>query len=244
MERETRQGQSPTSAGPNRTGAATSPKDTAAMIEAAEQTPDSPPATDMLTATRHAYIATSEVIGSMPPPATPHGMAGTLVKKLTGKHPNVLLDKLGERLAFERTGIRLYDALLAKAVGNDGAAGPSVRDLEEIQLDEKRHFELVRKHILRLGGDPTAQTPCADVVGVQGIGVLQVVSDPRMTLSQSLNAILTAELADTAGWELLVAVSRQAGEEEMANEFEIAHVAEETHAQKVKGWLAELVRGD
>ena len=39
----------------------------------------------------------------------------TALNKLTGVSPEMLIDKLGERLAFERTGVRLYEALLAKA---------------------------------------------------------------------------------------------------------------------------------
>ena len=40
-------------------------------------------------------------------------MLKTALNKLVGVSPEVLIDKLGERLAFERTGTRLYDALRA-----------------------------------------------------------------------------------------------------------------------------------
>ena len=40
----------------------------------------------------------------------------------------------------------------------------------------------------QLGGDPTAQTPCADVTATASMGLIQVVTDPRTTLAQSLNA--------------------------------------------------------
>jgi hypothetical protein len=36
------------------------------------------------------------------------------VAKLKGISPNMFLDKLGERIAFERTGTRLYDELISK----------------------------------------------------------------------------------------------------------------------------------
>lgn len=32
--------------------------------------------------------------------------------RVKGDSPTILLDKLGERLAFKRTGTRLYDALI------------------------------------------------------------------------------------------------------------------------------------
>ena len=61
------------------------------------------------------------------------------------------------------------------------------------------YFQLVCEAIEQLGGDPTAMTPCADLVGVQSMGLWQSVSDPRTTLAQCLNTMLVAELADHAG---------------------------------------------
>ena len=54
-------------------------------------------------------------IGTVPLPGTVKGMAKTSVQKVMGRHPEVLIDALGDRLAFERTGTRLYDAFLGKA---------------------------------------------------------------------------------------------------------------------------------
>jgi hypothetical protein len=205
MERETRQGSAPTDLGMNRTGVATSPVDTPRMIDAATAIESVAEGAGEMVNLRRAYAAASpEPIGSMPPPATMKGLGQTAVHALMGHKATVLLDKMGERLAFERTGARLYDALLVKVVGTGtGELGPKTADLEALRAEELQHFELVRRHLVRMGADPTVQTPCADLAGVQAMGVLQVLTDPRTTLSQCLNAILTTELADTAGWELL-----------------------------------------
>lgn len=58
---------------------------------------------------RREYAAETETIGSIPIPGTVRGMA-----KLTSKRPELLLDKLGERLPFDRGRARLYVALSAK----------------------------------------------------------------------------------------------------------------------------------
>jgi hypothetical protein len=246
MERETRQGSAPTDLGMNRTGVSTSPIDTPRMIDAARDIPVIPEGAGEIVNVRRSYVAESpEPIGSMPPPVTPKGMGKTAIQALKGHKPAVLLDKMGERLAFERTGTRLYDALIVKVVGSAGSeAGPRHADLEELRAEELRHFELVQRHIVRMGADPTVQTPCADTAGMQAMGVLQVLTDPRTTLSQCLNAILTTELADTAGWELLVRLAREAGEDDMAAEFEQAHLAEMEHDRRVKTWLTEMVMTD
>ncbi|HEX8253603.1 MAG TPA: ferritin-like domain-containing protein [Thermoanaerobaculia bacterium] len=243
MDREERQGSNPTDLGTNRTGIATSPIDSPRMIESASEITSVPEGAGEIANIRRAYAAASpEPVGSMPPPVTPKGMGKDVVQRLKGHKPTVLLDKMGERLAFERTGARMYDALLVKVVGggaNDG--GPLPHEIEELRADELRHFELVRKHLVRLGADPTVVTPCADIGLVAGMGVLQVLTDPRTTLSQCLNAILTTELADTAGWHLLARIARESGETEMADEFLIAAQHEAVHDEKVNGWLTAML---
>lgn len=244
MERESRHGVSPTDLGTNKTGISMSPIDTPRMLDAAMEIPGAPERAEELMHVRRAYAANApEPVGTMPPPLTPKGMGETAKHMLMGHKATVLLDKMGERLAFERTGARMYDALMVKVVGGGvTAVGPNVVELEELRADELRHFELVRHHLVRLGADPTVQTPCADVAGVTAMGVLQVLNDPRTTLSQCLMAVLTTELADTAGWELLAALARDAGEKEMADEFDAAHASEMEHDRRVKTWLDQMVR--
>jgi Mn-containing catalase len=70
--------------------------------------------------------------------------------------------------------------------------GPSSEDLNHIYIEELEHFKLLQKAIANLGGDATVQTPSADVVGVLSHGIVQVVSDPRTTIPQTLQAVLSA----------------------------------------------------
>ena len=149
------------------------------------------------------------------------------------------MDKLGERLAFERTGTRLYEVLVSKheAFGSF-AGGPSRDDLEHIRQEEFEHYTLLQSVITQLGGDPTAVTPSADLHATAAHGIQMVLVDPRTTLLQSLEAILLAELADNACWEALIALAQQAGEAALVEPFERALTAEQEHLQKVRAWLA------
>ena len=61
----------------------------------------------------------------MPVPGNLKGAAKAAVKALKGEKAAVFLDKLGERLAFERTGVRLYEAVLAKVPAARSSKGPS-----------------------------------------------------------------------------------------------------------------------
>jgi hypothetical protein len=174
------------------------------------------------------------------------------------------MDKIGERLAFERGGTRLYDALLTKytalaqsegdvlppaseLLSEDGDASAAhegespTETLQRIRGEELSHFLMLRDAMTSLGGDPTAQTPCADVTTTASIGLIQVVTDPRTTLAQCLNAMLTAELTDNAGWELLIQLADEAGLTELTGQFLAALGEEQQHLAIVKGWLAKLV---
>jgi rubrerythrin len=235
----------PTDIGPNRTGIATSPIDSKRVIQAAnEAAPTSAMDGQALELERVRWSTDALPFGTVPPPGTVKGAIKTIIEKLKDHKATVFIDKLGERLAFERTGTRLYDALLAKfeaAHLHDGA--PTREQLEKIRDDEIRHFAIVRDAIVQLGADPTAVTPSADVVAVAGLGWVQVLSDPRSTFSQCLVVMQAAENADVDGWVLLATLAEGLGFEDIAKQFRIALVEEEQHALLVRGWLTQSVMG-
>ena len=108
--------QNATKMGLNYTGAQMSPHDSQEQIKASQEVPpDIPGDARKLALVRGEEAASADAIGSVPLPGSAKGMLKSALNKLVGVSPEVLIDKLGERLAFERTGVRLYEALLAKA---------------------------------------------------------------------------------------------------------------------------------
>jgi rubrerythrin len=168
------------------------------------------------------YAKEADAVGTIPEPVQP-GLTA------------VLMDKLGERLAFERSGARLYDALLVKCASDSARLVPA-NELRHIRDEEAVHFALVGAAIQSLGGDPTAQTPSADVAGVEGMGLMQVLNDPKTTVAQALHAILVAEMTDNAAWEELIELTSQAGNDELVARFRKALEEEQEHLEKVQGW--------
>lgn len=173
--------------------------------------------------------------------------------------PDALLDKLRERLAFERAGTRLYDALILKyrkaqrisadalppARGVTGAAGAvletPIETLERLRAEELDHFTLVGRSIVQLGGDPTSPAPGADLMAKACSGFVQVLEDPCTTLSQGLNAMVAIELADNVGWELLARLADESGEPDLTRQFLAVLLQEEEHLSIVKTWLASMI---
>lgn len=235
----------PTDTGMNRTGAGMSPIDSVRTVKGAQEQ-GTPAMVDgqVLEAERIAWAKRAEPVGTVPPPSTVKGVMKTILEKLQGHQPTVFIDKLGERLQFERTGCRLYDAILAKYEAADvHEGGPTRAELEQIREDERRHFILVRDALRQLGADPTAVTPCADVTAVAGLGWVQAVTDPRTTLTQCLDVILIAEVADNDGWVMLVRLAESLGFDDLAEQFRIALSEEEMHAAMVRTWIENALLG-
>jgi rubrerythrin len=231
--------------GANRTGIATSPDGTQAAERAAIDACGEPsPDAAQLAALRADCARGAPPVGTVSPPATMKGAAKATREAINGNGALAFLDLLGERQAFERTGTRLYDALLVKLEGAAPRPGPPTREqLEEIRDDEARHLAVLGDAIESLGGDSTAVTPSADVMGVAGAGWLQALADPRTTLTDALKVVLIAELADNDGWYTLVEVADGLHQEELADQFREAALQEEAHLTCVRAWVTLAVAG-
>ena len=255
-----------TTAGPNRTGTALAPENVKLMLEAVDElSPPAPINTMPIDIERQTYIAEADSVGSIPPSKSTAKPTGKGKAQRTAAMA-IFLDKLGERIAFERTGTRLYDALITKslaldnaqrAAGNGAAAArakgasasmptgeAALGTLRKIRSEELSHFRLLCDCVTALGGDPTAQTPSADVTAAASMGLMQVITDPRTTFAQCLNTILTAELTDNAGWELLSELAVKAGHKELTEPFSAALATEAEHLTTIRSWLASLLAND
>ena len=223
----------------NRTGMQTSPELAEELMEGASAAaPSSDGGPEEIAEYRAEYIAEGFPIGSMP--TMPGSEEETADEEEAGTA--VLLDKLSERLAFERMGTRLYEALYNKCETlGETTPGPTLEQIQEIGSEELEHFLLINDTIAGLGGDPTVESPCADVIGVASMGIMQVLTDPRTTVAQCLSAMLTAELTDNAGWELLIELAENLGYDEMKTEFETCLQHEERHLSNVRNWVSDSV---
>jgi len=223
----------------NRTGVQTSPQLAEELIEGATSAaPSSDGGAELIAEARSQYIAEGYPIGSMP--MMPVSEEAEADEDQAGMA--VFLDKLSERLAFERMGTRLYEALLNKceALGQP-TPGTTLEQIRHIGQEELEHFLMLNRVITEVGGDPTIESPCADVAAVSSMGIMQVLTDPRTSMAQSLHAMLTAELTDNDGWQLLIKLADALGFADMTREFEGALANEETHLQNVRAWVTECV---
>jgi hypothetical protein len=234
----------PAETGMNRTGIATSPIDVKEMLEGARAGSPGTPDGQAFAEEHLSWAREASPVGTMPPPASLRGAVKATADLVQGKKTNVLLDLLGERLAFERTGTRLYEGLLVKlAAADEHPGGPTRVELERIRDEELKHFALLKQAIEALGADPTVVTPSADIVGVAGQGWVQALGDPRITLTEGLKVILQAELVDNESWASLVDLASALGRDQLAEQCRAALSQEEEHLALVRGWVKAALAG-
>lgn len=228
------------STGDNRTGGKLVMEETMKTAEGALRltSPSQGDATS-IAENRIRYMEESDYVGTLPKPSSLKGMISSMREKvMQGDH--MFLDKLGERLAFERTGTRLYEALISKHQASAKENFPDLSVLQQFCSEERSHFELCAQVMEELGADATAVTPSADVAGVAAFGWMQVVTDPRITFQQSLEIMLQAELADNNCWENLIELADNLGLDTVVERFSKAKEQEDVHLTTIKQWVKEL----
>lgn len=223
----------PTQLGDNRTGIATSPEEAKRTRDGARQgvkdaSPDA----------RRLFEARLRFSKQAPP-------VGTLPQLANGREvPTIFIDQLGGRLAFERTGARLYELLMVKLkAGHPHEGGPTLDELEHIREEELEHLGVTMRALEELGADPTAITPMGNISTVNGSGILKNLADPRVTLTEALDSVLIAELTDNETWAMLMTLALKLGRGDLAREFHHVLEQEQDHLEKIRTWLNVSISG-
>ena len=231
--------------GMNRSGLATAPRLAPQVLQVPGLTPRSSGNAKVIANERVVYAKQAEPLATMPPPGSLKELAKTTMKLLKGQKAMVFVDKVAERMAFERGGVRLYEALLSKhdAYGT-WEGGPTRADLEGIMRDELQHFHFLAQVLGMLGADATAVTPSADVHDVMASGMRLVLTDPRTDLRQCLEAMMAVELADNECWTTLVKLALGYGETQLAERLQRCLEEERVHASRIRAWLTAGLAGE
>lgn len=152
------------------------------------------------------------------------------MEELARKNRAQVIDVLTERLTFERSGVRLYDRIIARMRhSNDASVAEMLDQMTEHRDQEKEHEEWLEEQIRGLGGDAHAQTEKGRLVETESQGIERVVFDERTPLPDLFHALLAAELVDNAGWDLLVQLADEADDSEAKRAFKKRLHEEEEH---------------
>ncbi len=165
--------------------------------------------------------------------------------EILGKtNPEKVIDLLAERLAYERSGVKLYDAILKKVKASRHTQLKKLaKELKEHRDHEVEHAEWCEEQIRALGGDPDEKTEKALLVEIEAQGIEEIIFGDA-PLSQMFHALNMAELGDNAGWAQLVGIAEQCGDEEARAEFQERLDHEEEHLRLTHKIIGMFVRAE
>jgi rubrerythrin len=165
------------------------------------------------------------------------------IKKLAEKNRTKLIDLLTERLEFERAGVKLYDQILMKMESTAEEEIVAMLDqMREHRNQEWQHEEFLEQCVRELGGDAHQETEMSRLGKRESMGIEQVVFDPNTPLPHLFHALLSAELVDNAGWDLLVELADEAGDRGAKREFKKCLKQEEEHLIFVREAMERFAR--
>src|SRR5258708_1015608 len=162
------------------------------------------------------------------------------------KHDRVkVLDLLTSRLAFERTGVTLYDSIIAKIRAmSDPDADAMPPALRAHRDGEMEHVAWLEQEVRALGGDVHAMTEMAVLEVRESSGIADIITDGDNEPRHLFHALLAAELADNAGWDLLVELADEANDRDAKKQFKKRLREEEEHLVFARRVVRPLARRD
>jgi bacterioferritin (cytochrome b1) len=171
---------------------------------------------------------------------------GDNMRKLADRHRDKVIDLLNERLVFERSGVKLYDKILSEMKqANDPLLHRMHPEMKKHRDQEKEHEEWLEDQIRNLGGDAHAQTEHSKLIVAESSGIEGVVlrgEGNGNALPHLFHALLTAELVDNAGWELLLELADRADDDDARRELRKRLHEEEDHLYLIRRTVSKYAR--
>jgi bacterioferritin (cytochrome b1) len=139
--------------------------------------------------------------------------------------------------------VKLYDAVIEKVrARHDRDAQRMLGTLQDHRAEEKEHEEWLEAQIRALGGDAHASSDMAELEAREAQGIEDIVLDGDNEAMHFFHALLAAELADNAGWELLVDLSGQADDRDAKRQFKKRLHEEVEHLLFVRRVIERIAR--
>ena len=167
------------------------------------------------------------------------------MRKLSEHNRARVVDLLCERLAFERSGVRLYDRIIAAMQGSsDSELNAMQSTMEEHRAEEKEHEEWLEAQIRTLGGNLEVECDGAMMANSEAAGIQQIAANESADLRHLLHALLAAEAVDNAGWELLLELAEDVDDRAARREFGRRLHHEREHLAFVRHMMERLAVRD
>jgi ferritin-like metal-binding protein YciE len=161
--------------------------------------------------------------------------------RLAERNRAQVVDLLCERLAFERSTVRLYDRILtAVRLSPDARTRDLLATMQKHRDEEDEIARWLEGRIRQLGGDEGAETDLSRLVTREARGIEEVAENDAADVTHLLHALLAVEGVDNAGWDLLVHLADAAGDGQAKRELERCLRQERQHLAFVRDAIERL----
>lgn len=137
----------------------------------------------------------------------------------------MLLEKLGEKLGYERAFLRLYESFVHKkslyAKRYLHAKSYEQKIFENFAAMKAAHCEILQTALIGLGGNPDHIVPSEDLAAIARLGIVTVFIHPHAKLKNLFHAVRIVELTGKSTTLFLIRLAYAAGAEDLANHMEI-----------------------
>lgn len=173
--------------------------------------------------------------------SVPVGSAGD-IKKVHQHNTELLLHKLGQRLAFERVSVRLYEALIFKclAARNGKKTVVSIEQLRQFRDEEVEHSFLLKTAIETLGFAADEWIPEADSSLLSSLQIPKVFTKKDSSILPCLESVLIFATNDNAEWHSLHRLFTNMGLLDLAEEFNQALKEDSRQLETISRWIYQL----
>jgi len=173
--------------------------------------------------------------------AVPDGTVG-VINEVHQHNTELLLRKLGQRLAFERASVRLYEALIFKclALQKGQRKVVSLDQLRQFRDEEVEHSLLLKKAIETLGFDADDWIPEMDSTLLSTLQIPKVFSKKNTTILQCLESVQIFATNDNAEWHTLHGLFTNMGLQDVSEEFNQALEEDSRQLETISRWIYQL----
>jgi hypothetical protein len=173
--------------------------------------------------------------------AVPDGTGG-VINEVHQHNTELLLRKLGQRLAFERASVRLYEALIFKclALQKGQRKVVSLDQLRQFRDEEVEHSLLLKKAIETLGFDADDWIPEMDSTLLSTLQIPKVFSKKNTTILQCLESVQIFATNDNAEWHTLHGLFTNMGLQDVSEEFNQAPEEDSRQLETISRWIYQL----
>lgn len=167
------------------------------------------------------------------------------ISKVQQHNTALLLNKLAQRLSYERANVRFYEALIFKSLAAEQGVRRivSVDRLRQFRDEDVEHTVLLKTAIETLGADVDMWLPDAVPSQATQITMSKMLTKTHGDILQCLQSVVVFARNDADEWQMLYRLFSSMGLEKMTETFRQAWEEDQQQLTTLSAWVEQMHKG-